>query len=144
MSSLSPEQRKQLNGKAQSLGYNPKALYEAAICRERIPDASTESKGSRASIEHKVVEYGHWLLSLGVMYAGNKAIAQATAAAGISFPSPLIGTGNPDLIGILSRRSFPASLPLVLALENGCGLCMTSIAQNLKNLISDKIQQFSF
>lgn len=59
--------------------------------REKVPDSSSASQGSSASIEHTLVEYGHWILSLGVMYAGNKGIAQATAAAGISFPSPLIG-----------------------------------------------------
>lgn len=66
-------------------------LTKALEYREKVPDSSSASQGSSASTEHTLVEYGHWILSLGVMYAGNKGIAQATAAAGISFPSPLIG-----------------------------------------------------
>ena len=50
-----------------------------------------------------VVEYGHWVLSLGLMYLSNRALARATAAAGIAFPSPLIGelqSSSPALLRV--------------------------------------------
>ena len=81
-----------IENKALLSTFQEQPKLNALWCRDRVPDTTSVNEGSSASIEHTLVEYGHWILSLGVMYAGNKAIAQATAAAGISFPSPLIGT----------------------------------------------------
>ena len=41
-------------------------------------------------------DYGHKALALGVLYIMNKALAIACRRAGITFPSPLIGTRRPS------------------------------------------------
>lgn len=74
---------------------------DTCICRDSSPfqglPSLTPSPGSpSSSLELTFVEYGQWLLSLGLLYASNKGLAKATAAAGISFPSPLIGTAQQD------------------------------------------------
>ena len=66
----------------------------AVNCRAGPSGLQTEpdnSSDSSKTAENWFVEYGHWLLSLGILYAANKGLAKATAASGIAFPSPLIG-----------------------------------------------------
>lgn len=67
------------------------SLPSALLAHYRWQSTATAAGDVERTPEGVVVQYGHWLLSLGLMYSANKALAQATAAAGISFPSPLIG-----------------------------------------------------
>ena len=59
-------------------------------CRGRPPPPPVPYP-SRPTFASIALDYGQWALSLGLLYAGNRALAKATASAGISFPSPLIG-----------------------------------------------------
>lgn len=72
-------------------------LSSRVVLFRRQDTQTIRSEGHEAArnVEQTVTEYGHWLLSLGLMYVGNKALDKATTAAGISFPSPLIGIHDP-------------------------------------------------
>ena len=85
------------------------------------------------------VEYGHWLLSLGLMYLSNRALQRATAAAGIAFPSPLIGelqSSSPVLLQIC--MPFHAALTQCTLLPN-CSCC-----RNLESWIAGCICPLAF
>lgn len=60
------------------------------LCRGRPPPPPVPYP-SKPTLTTVALDYGQWAISLGLLYAGNRALAGATASAGIAFPSPLIG-----------------------------------------------------
>ena len=77
---------------------NPPALMQLdEECRKKsstrslqpfdVEEAPVTPRPSQSTVKHWL----HWGLSLGTLYLFNLALAKAVAAAGISFPSPLLG-----------------------------------------------------
>ncbi|KAK9867306.1 hypothetical protein WJX84_001513 [Apatococcus fuscideae] len=64
-----------------------------------VEEAPSTPRPSQSTIN----QWLHWGLSLGTLYLFNLALAKAVAAAGISFPSPLIGMFG--IIGVLVATS---------------------------------------
>ncbi len=59
--------------------------------RSLQPFEIEESPSAQGPSQNSLKHWLHWGLSLGVLYVFNSGLAKAVAAAGISFPSPLIG-----------------------------------------------------
>lgn len=78
------------------LGENFEAAEEAG--EAKVHGSSGAAGPSSGGI---VGEYLHWGASLGTLYLANKGLASVTAAAGVKFPSALIGLSRS-----LRRASF--------------------------------------
>ena len=107
------------------------------LCRKGMPSTSKAEHVSQTPAG-SAVEYGHWLLSLGLMYLSNRALQRATAAAGIAFPSPLIGelqSSSPVLLRV--RMPFVLHSPPVYAAPQ------LQLCRNLESYIAECTYPFT-